>query len=164
MLRLGARSGYDVKQLVDLIARHFWTISYPQIYPVLQRLERQGLIAGRADRTSRRRRKLYRLTPAGERALEPWLAAPEQPPLEIRDAGLLKVMFASDEVVARDQLARLAQRSREAIEHLTSTARPVAEALRDEGNPQPLLSVEFGIRLHRSIVRTCSTLAREFEV
>ena len=46
MVRLGARSGYEIKQAVENSIRFFWTISQAQIYPSLQLLEQAGLITG----------------------------------------------------------------------------------------------------------------------
>src|SRR2546421_8408 len=36
MLRLGKRTGYEIKQIVDVSTRFFWAASYGQIYPELQ--------------------------------------------------------------------------------------------------------------------------------
>jgi DNA-binding PadR family transcriptional regulator len=49
MVHLGAQSGYEIKRMVELSTRFFWTISQAQIYPSLQRLGRAGLVTGRAD-------------------------------------------------------------------------------------------------------------------
>ena len=38
------------------------------VYPALHRLERDGLVASRWDESAPRRRRIYRLTPAGEAA------------------------------------------------------------------------------------------------
>ena len=39
MLASGARTGYDIKTIVDDSTRFFWAASYGQIYPELRRLE-----------------------------------------------------------------------------------------------------------------------------
>ncbi len=75
MLRLGRRTGYEIKGLVDISTRFFWAASYGQIYPELANLEELGLIAGRPDESDRRRRREYELTPAGEAALHEWLTS-----------------------------------------------------------------------------------------
>jgi DNA-binding PadR family transcriptional regulator len=62
MVRLGARSGYEIKQLVDSSIRFFWTISQAQIYPSLERLELDGLIEGRAEPLGKRRRRIFGIT------------------------------------------------------------------------------------------------------
>ena len=39
MVRIGARTGYEIKQLTAQSIRYFWTISPVQIYPSLTQLE-----------------------------------------------------------------------------------------------------------------------------
>src|SRR5205807_887174 len=94
MLRLGRRTGYEIKQLVDVSTRFFWAASYGQIYPELKRLEQRGLVESEAQPTGGRVRTEYRLTSAGERALDEWLASDVEPVLEMRDESLLKIFFS----------------------------------------------------------------------
>ena len=54
----------------------YWSGSAGAIYPLMQRLERQGRIASKKSSTGRRRRALYMLTPAGRRAFRAWLRPP----------------------------------------------------------------------------------------
>jgi DNA-binding PadR family transcriptional regulator len=49
MIAFGKTTGYDIKQFVDRTTRHFWAVSYGQIYPELKRLEDAGLVQGRAE-------------------------------------------------------------------------------------------------------------------
>lgn len=92
-LAWGPSSGYDIKAAVDRSVRFFWAASYGQIYPELRRLSEAGLVEGEPEPDSGRGRTVYRLTEAGQRALEGWLA--EEPDVfETRDEGLLKLFFA----------------------------------------------------------------------
>ena len=93
MLAWGPRSGYDVKTAVDYSVRFFWAASYGQIYPELRRLSEAGLVEGEGKPESGRRRTVYRLTAAGKRALDEWLAE-EPETFETRDEALLKLFFA----------------------------------------------------------------------
>lgn len=88
------RSGYELKtQCFDGPLRPLWTADQAQIYRTLERLRRAGLVtATRKRRSGRPDRRLYELTPAGNVALERWLATPEKPPI-IRDPLLLKLYF-----------------------------------------------------------------------
>ena len=70
MVRLGAKSGYEIKRAVERSIRFFWTISQAQIYPSLARLESAGLIVGRADPRGNRPRRTFEITARGEAALE----------------------------------------------------------------------------------------------
>ena len=68
MVRLGARSGYDIKKSVRDSIRFFWTISEAQIYPSLERLGRAMLVRGRSAPQGGRRRRDFEITPQGEAA------------------------------------------------------------------------------------------------
>ena len=81
MVRLGARSGYDIKKAVRDSIRFFWTISEAQIYPSLERLERANLVRGRSAPQGKRQRRSFDITPQGEAALRGWLSGGEAMPL-----------------------------------------------------------------------------------
>src|ERR671918_2625903 len=93
ILAMRPRSGYEIKAFVDDSTRFFWAASYGQIYPELRRLEKQGLIAGADSPRGGRQRTVYKLTPAGRKALREWLAQPPEV-YELRDEGLLKLFLA----------------------------------------------------------------------
>ena len=142
MIRIGKRTGYEIKQLVDVSARFFWTTSYGQIYPELKRLEEAELIRGEADPTGGRSRTVYSLTPAGERALDAWLESRDELVWELRDEGLLKLFFSEGRHPAAiaEHFRAVRARSEAVVEQL--------RALEPEGHepgPGPLMVLEFGI-------------------
>src|SRR3954453_1842336 len=96
MIRNGRRTGYEIKQLVDVSTRFFWAASYGQIYPELKRLEDAGLIEGEDDPSGGRRRRAYSLTEAGDAALDEWLRSGDEPTNGMRDEGLLKLFFSAE--------------------------------------------------------------------
>ena len=143
MVRMGKRTGYEIKQLIDVSARFFWTISYGQIYPELKRLEQAGLISGEPEPTGGRSRTVYSMTPAGEEALDRWLGSDDELVWELRDEGLLKLFFSEgrDPDELRDQFRAARERSDAVVAQL--------QALRpdDAGDPPPgpRMALEFGI-------------------
>src|SRR3989442_5298099 len=83
-------SGYDVKKLIERSIAHFWSESYGQIYPILNRLAAEGLAERRRERQrGKPDRHVYSLTSKGRPELLRWLAltARLQP---LRSAVLLK--------------------------------------------------------------------------
>src|SRR2546428_11912841 len=73
-------SGYDVKKLIDRSIAHFWSESYGQIYPILNRLAAEGLAERRRERQrGQPGRHVYSLTSEGRAGLLPWLAPPPPP-------------------------------------------------------------------------------------
>jgi DNA-binding PadR family transcriptional regulator len=160
MVRLGARSGYEIKQTVEQSIRFFWTISPVQIYPSLTQLERAGLVAGRAEPQGKRRRRIYEITKAGETALRQWLRRAEPMPFELRDIGLVKLFFADalDASEAAELVAFIRRRSEERIATLRPIE-PAALAAEAQGNVYPLLTLRMGIAYHQAIIDVC----RDFE-
>ena len=69
MLALGARTGYEIKNVVDHSTRFFWAASYGQIYPELRRLEAAGLVEGKSSPTGGRKRREFTLTKTGRAEL-----------------------------------------------------------------------------------------------
>jgi len=88
-------TGYELKSALDSSVSNFWSESFGQIYPELQRLAGQGLVtsAGEGEGTGKTRRR-YAITEAGREVLKSWLAEPpkHRPP---RSELLLKIFFAS---------------------------------------------------------------------
>jgi transcriptional regulator len=69
-LEEGARHGYEIAQRIAVRAVGAISFRPASLYPVLYRLERRGLIAGRwVEKAGQRRRRYYRLTPDGRRVL-----------------------------------------------------------------------------------------------
>jgi transcriptional regulator len=64
------RHGYEIAQRIAARSEGGVTFHAASLYPVLYRLERRGLIAGRwVEKAGQRRRRYYRLTPVGRRLL-----------------------------------------------------------------------------------------------
>jgi transcriptional regulator len=65
-----ARHGYEIGQLIAQRGAGAVSFQPASLYPVLYRLERRGLIAGRwVEKAGQRRRRYYRLTREGRRVL-----------------------------------------------------------------------------------------------
>src|SRR3954462_14250685 len=64
------RHGYDIGQLIELRSRGTLRFNVASLYPLLYRLEKRGGIRGGwVENPGQRRRRYYRLTPAGEKIL-----------------------------------------------------------------------------------------------
>ena len=110
LLAVRPLSGYEIKNAVDRTIRHFWAASYGQIYPELKRLEEAGWVRGADASNGARARRVYRITPAGRRALRDWLHGTETR-IELRDESLLRLFFA-DGLPVEEALGLLAARAR----------------------------------------------------
>ena len=70
LLESRARHGYEIGKLIESASGGQLRFRIGSLYPVLRRLEDKGLISGRwVERSGERRRRFYKLTPAGRKAL-----------------------------------------------------------------------------------------------
>ncbi|MGH9466478.1 MAG: PadR family transcriptional regulator [Terriglobales bacterium] len=70
LLEARPRHGYELAQLIEQRSGGAVEFHAASLYPLLYRLERRGLLAARwVERPTQRRRRFYRLTPAGRKAL-----------------------------------------------------------------------------------------------
>jgi DNA-binding PadR family transcriptional regulator len=69
-LRDGAKHGYQIALDVESDSGGMFSFQHGTLYPILHRLEKDGLISGAWSRGGGRRRKEYTLTPRGRSALD----------------------------------------------------------------------------------------------
>src|SRR6266550_1455860 len=64
------RHGYDLSKLIEARSDGVLSFRVASLYPMLYRLEKRGWIHGRwIEKAGQRRRRYYRLTPAGKKIL-----------------------------------------------------------------------------------------------
>jgi DNA-binding PadR family transcriptional regulator len=142
---------YQLKQIAQVSIFHFWSIPHTQLYTECGRLAEAGLLEERREEGGRRRR-IYRLSAAGRRALREWRADPETDLYELRDPGLLKLFCGADPAhLAGAQLERHRRRLHSYEELLEQTDLP--DGMR--------LSLESGIGHEREYVRFWSRLHKD---
>jgi PadR family transcriptional regulator PadR len=70
LLEARERHGYELAKLIESASENKLQFHVASLYPMLYRLERKGLVEGRwVEKAGERRRRFYRLTPAGRKAL-----------------------------------------------------------------------------------------------
>src|SRR5512147_2757231 len=71
LLESEARHGYELQKLIESRSDGVLSFHVASLYPLLYKLEERGWIVGRwVEKAGARRRRFYRLTPAGRSALE----------------------------------------------------------------------------------------------
>src|SRR6266481_3288861 len=64
------RHGYEISKLIEQRSQGALRFHAASLYPLLYRLEKRGWIQGRwVEKSGQRRRRYYRLTPAGRKIL-----------------------------------------------------------------------------------------------
>jgi PadR family transcriptional regulator AphA len=147
----GPSTPYDLKRLAQLSTINFWTVPHTQLYTECTRLAAEGLLDEQREQTGRRR-KIYRLSESGAKALQDWRSEPTDALEQVRDAGLLKLFFGADP-------AALAAVQLEAHRRQLAVYEQLHE---DAGGDMPegmRLALEAGVGHEREFVRFWSGLA-----
>jgi DNA-binding PadR family transcriptional regulator len=159
MVSREARSGYEIKALVDNTTRFFWAASYGQIYPELRKLSAAGLVEGVDAPRGERKRTVYAITADGEEELKAWLRQPPQT-FEMREEGLLKLFFAG--ILKPSEAAATLRAMREYRRGLAERLRaiePMArEKKREMEDPLPLLVLQGGIEFNEWFADWCERM------
>ena len=139
---------YQLKQIAQVSIFHFWSFPHTQLYTECARLADAGLLDERREESGRRRR-VYRLSAAGRRALRGWRADPDTDVYELRDPGLLKLFCGADPASLAETQLGLHERRLHSFEELLRQA-DMSEGMR--------LALESGIGHEREYVRFWSRL------
>jgi PadR family transcriptional regulator AphA len=93
LLSRNQMTGYDIKKAVQNRMSYFWDLSYGQIYPTLQQLEKQGQITRKTEISDHGpNRKIYTITDTGTKELQAWLTKPAKKEVH-KYEFLLKLIF-----------------------------------------------------------------------
>jgi DNA-binding PadR family transcriptional regulator len=150
--RAGEATPYALKGAAEAIS-DLWTVQHAQVYSEPQRLAKAGLLDEHREETGRRRRT-YRVTDAGRKALAAWLAEPTREFTQLRDPGLLQLCLGAEPgPLAR---AQLALHERKLAEYEAARA-----ASGDDAPRGAVLTLEAGIGHEREWIRFWRPLAEE---
>jgi DNA-binding PadR family transcriptional regulator len=145
LLSRGPTSGYELGSLAERTIAHFWPITRAHIYAELGRLEDAGLVsATEVAQRGRPDKRIYAITPDGERVLDDWLDSADLGDERRRNPLLLKVFFGDR--MAPERLAGLLAAERERCQALSAHYRSVAAGL--EGRPDEVMrhaTVLYGV-------------------
>jgi PadR family transcriptional regulator, regulatory protein AphA len=147
----GEGTPYDLKQAVGLTVGHFWTLQHAQLYTETERLAKAGLLSEKREEGGRRR-KHYKLTAKGRKALEDWRSQTTDEIPEMRHLAMLKLFMGADpKPLAAEQVAAHEAKLQEYYE-----IRKIDEGLEPRG---PWIALDCGIQYEKDMIRLWKGLA-----
>ncbi|WP_040984762.1 PadR family transcriptional regulator [Oceanobacillus jeddahense] len=122
-------SGYDIKKEFDDVLSVVWHSHLSQIYPELNKLEKEGMIKSKViPQAGKPDKKVYAITDNGVEALQNWLLTPPEPP-KIKDTFLMQTFFM-DNIPADEVLLQLRIYKKEREQRLSRMKKNVLERLK----------------------------------
>jgi DNA-binding PadR family transcriptional regulator len=147
----GEVTPYELKTMAASMSG-LWSLRHDQVYREPERLAKLGLLSEEREDSGRRRRR-FRLTPAGQERLKAWLQTPTAEFTELRDAGLLQLFLGADpQPLAQLQVGAHEERLREYEELERNLSGHAPEGV--------LLALEAGLAHEREWVHFWRRLAK----
>lgn len=143
--RVGEATPYELKGLVAAGIGNFWSLQHAQLYTEPERLTRAGYLEETRERGGRRRKR-YKLTAAGRKALRAWVSEPTDELTELRDVALLKLFFDAEAQPLAD--AQLTSHREKLLEY-----EQLAREAGEDAPSGPLTALQAGIAHEREWVR-----------
>ena len=162
-------SGYDLVQTFRISMVHYWHAHPGQIYPTLERMERDGWIQGReVIQSGRPNKRVYSITPAGQQILLEWLQSAYEP-FKMKNPPLLRTRFlghlGADN--AREKILESRRAMEAYLELLNGYDREFAAKGRDPYHDVNMMFVYFtlrrGIQFAQNEIEFCDWAIAEIE-
>jgi DNA-binding PadR family transcriptional regulator len=152
LLMDGVTSGYDLNKRIHRSVGFFWTPAKSHVYGTLTRLVETGFATVRAaPQDLRPDKQLYRITPAGRRALLDWLANSQLEPARFKNTFLLKIFFGRH-LDRRKLIAHVEEGRAEVWEEL-SQLEAIEKTIDREANFHGWLTLTYGLERDRATIR-----------
>jgi DNA-binding PadR family transcriptional regulator len=160
MLSFKPMTGYDIKKFTDMSISYFWSENYGHIYPVLKKLEKEGLVTkeiepgeGKPDK------KVYSITEDGKRALREWLGTPVQKEI-YRLEILLKLFFGywTDTGSMIEKVSIHKEAAEKTLNELLEIENHVNDEHHDQFKNEPpymKLCLNYGKQFYNMVIRWC---------
>ena len=139
----GPSYGYEIKTNFEKAVGPQWGgLNIGHVYQILERLSRDGLVTSRTvSQDVRPDRTVYKITAAGRRELDSWLAEPTTRTAGYRDDFILKVLAAGRR--SEEQVHEVCRTQRDARMAELQTLRALRRQHKDE--PLAALTIEAAI-------------------
>ena len=95
MLAIRSWSTYALTQQMQRSLHYLWPRAESNLYAEAKRLVEAGMATADVERTGRRARTVYTITPAGRAELQRWLST-ESAPSRFESETLLKILFGNE--------------------------------------------------------------------
>ncbi len=159
--RIQPCTAYAVRRALRQSPSSHWRASAGSIYPLLARLEYEGLITGAEDVDDGRGRKLLAVTPAGRKMLKAWIKAVADPEYiaNVFDPVRSRVFFLA--ALTEAEQVQFAKRTLEALEHHLKGTEDYLATLPGDANVFEQLGAMLGVTSARSRIQSMKAVLKQ---
>lgn len=162
LLYVKARSGYDIKKLMEENISMFYKASNGSIYPALRKLEEKGFIGISIERLGHREKKIYQITEEGKKMFKKWLLEPiTYNPSNMQEC--VKVFFLDFlEPIERGQVLNdLEEKLKQSLEELKALEKQYAGEEKIKERYYRMSTLYYGMGICKETLRWCQYIRQE---
>jgi DNA-binding PadR family transcriptional regulator len=158
-------SGYDIKKLIDIRFRFFWSEAYGQIYPTLKRMVHNGLIQALSQNKDNRGKQRYAITLLGKEALHVWqVQEPEKESLRLELLLNMYFSLGNDPKILINYVKSFQSNHSQDLMILNAFKKELSSIPDPFQNHQNILSViEFGVKTNMAYLQWCQETLNQLE-
>lgn len=145
-------SGYEVKQLFEDIFSYFYSSSYGTIYPMLHRMEKEGLITKEnVVQEGKPNKNMFTITELGKQQFHSYLHSPIESD-SIKSDFLMRLYFG--QFVGNDLVIAWLKQAQAYTQKQLDELSEKYEVYRDKMHPAHIICIEIGIKEYRAKLET----------
>lgn len=148
--RDGPCTPYHVRKQFLASPTQAWSGSAGTIYPLMRRLEEQGHLSSDDAEGDRRGTRLYRVTPAGKRALKRWLRPPLSPFAVGPGPDPIRTRLLFLEALTPSERKEFLEVVAEQLEETTAEMRALERQVRQDCDPTSSLAARGALLVARA--------------
>jgi DNA-binding PadR family transcriptional regulator len=156
-LSIQPMSGYEIKKMMEETTNHFWTESNGQLYPTLNKLEKNKLVTVDKQMVGAKLRKIYTISIMGKNFLKKWLLDdPEYYPA--RNEFMLKLFYGQNVPpnISINHIKKHGEKCQKALKIYIEIEKQLEEMVKQKKRPVYfLLTVKAGINIVRAEIDWC---------
>ncbi len=166
LLHLGPMSGYDIKKITDISISYFWQENYGHIYPVLKKLEKEGLVTSHKEEYhGNPPRIVYTLTEKGDEVFAVWIKDRTEPKIQ-KSELLLKLFFGG--YSEKENIKKQLEQEKKHHENLITEYKSIENHLQNakkhpDHSPFWIFTVRNGLYYSRAQIEWCNNCLIELE-
>ena len=153
MLMKESLTGYEIKQLLEDVFAYFYSSSYGTIYPMLTRMEKDGLITKETVlQDGKPNKNVLNITDKGRESFNAYLQGPLEEDSTKKSDFMMRLYFG--EFIGNDKLVALLKQVQEDTQKKLHQLCERHSLYKDEMHPTQIICIQIGIQEYNAKLET----------
>ncbi|MDD9270736.1 helix-turn-helix transcriptional regulator [Paenibacillus sp. GCM10023248] len=141
-------TGYEIKQLFETLFSYFYSSSYGTIYPMLHRMEKEGLLTKESvAQDGKPNKNVYTITERGKEQFNGYLDSPIESD-SVKSDFLMRLFFG--EFVSKDTVIAWLEKAYLHVEEQLQQLKDMRLRFKDDMQPSQVICIQIGMKEYQA--------------